>query len=138
MNTMNTRGEAAAMERRSTTARRTQPALLLRIEGAVVLALAVLLYWHIGASWLMFALLLLAPDLAMLGYLGGSQVGATAYNIAHTYLLPAILTAAGLLTISALLLTLSLIWFAHIGMDRAVGYGLKYSSGFHETHFDRV
>ena len=101
-------------------------------------ALALLLYWYIGGSWLVFALLLLAPDLSMIGYLGGPNIGATAYNIAHTYLLPAVLVAAGLLSTSTLLLALGVIWFAHIGMDRAVGYGLKYSSGFRDTHFDRV
>jgi hypothetical protein len=97
-----------------------------------------LLYWLNGGSWILFVLLLLAPDLSMLGYLAGSRIGAAIYNAFHTYALPVILAAYGLLEGSSLAVSMALIWLAHIGVDRLLGYGLKYASGFKDTHLDRV
>ena len=116
----------------------SRPGFLLRLEGAVVLAMALLLYGLQGGSWLLFALLLLAPDLSMLGYLAGKRLGTALYNLFHIYLLPAGLVLYGLLGANPLVLSLSLIWLAHIGMDRMVGYGLKYESGFKDTHFEKL
>jgi hypothetical protein len=115
-----------------------RPGVLLRVEGAVMLALAVLLYALQGGSWLLFVLLILAPDLSALGFLAGTKVGAATYNLFHTYLLPAALGAYGLLGTNSLALSLALIWFAHIGGDRLVGYGLKYETAFKDTHLGRV
>lgn len=116
----------------------TLPGILLRLEGLAVLGLSVWLYARQDASWLLFALLLLAPDLSMVGYMGGNRFGAIAYNLAHTCALPAILAAIGLASGNDLFVSLALIWTAHIGMDRAIGYGLKYSDGFKVTHLSRV
>ena len=113
------------------------PPALLRIEGAILLLLSILLYNLIGGSWLLFVLLFLAPDLSMLGYLSGPRTGAISYNLFHTYVLPGLLAAFGLLTGSPLLVSLALVWFAHIGFDRMVGYGLKYPTGFFDTHLHR-
>ncbi len=106
----------------------------LRAEGLVALVACVALYARLGNGWLLFAVLLLAPDLAMLGYLRGPAVGAAVYNVVHSYVLPALLFAAGWLGDSALAVALSLIWAAHIGMDRALGFGLKDRAGFGFTH----
>ena len=114
------------------------PGALLRVEGGVLLGISALLYWVNGGSWILFALLILAPDLSMLGYLLGEKVGAATYNVFHTYALPASLAAFGVLAGSPLAVSVALVWFAHIGMDRLVGYGLKYTSGFKDTHLDRV
>jgi hypothetical protein len=116
----------------------SQPRLLLHLEGLTVLISAVVLYWQIGGSWLLFALLLLVPDLGMLGYLHSTRLGALTYNIVHTYALPAVLSITGVISGNALLLQIGLIWWAHIGMDRAVGYGLKYPDAFKDTHLGRV
>ena len=113
------------------------PPILLRLEGAVLLALSILLYGLNGASWVLFVLLFLVPDLSMLGYLSGPQRGTISYNLFHTYILPGLLAALGLFTESSLLVSLALVWFAHIGFDRMVGYGLKYPSGFFDTHLHR-
>lgn len=102
-----------------------RPALLQRLEGAIVLAGALWLYAIYSGNWLLFALLLLAPDLSALGYLVGSRLGATTYNIGHTLLLPTLLIAFGLWSGNMLVVALALIWFAHIGMDRLLGYGFK-------------
>ncbi len=114
------------------------PALLLRLEGAVLLVAAVLLYREPDASWLLFALLLFAPDLSMLGYLTGPRIGAIVYNIAHTTVLPSGLGVAGILGGSDLAVSLGLVSLAHIGLDRAIGYGLKYPDAFKATHLARV
>ena len=113
------------------------PPALLRIEGAVLLLLSVVLYSLTGGSWLLFVLLFLVPDLSMLGYLSGPRTGAVSYNLSHTYVLPGLLAALGLFTGTPLLVSLALVWFAHIGFDRMVGFGLKYPTGFFDTHLHR-
>jgi hypothetical protein len=115
-----------------------RPAAMLRVEGATMLAGSVLLYWTGGGSWWLFALLLLAPDLSMLGYLAGPRVGAVAYNVFHSYPLPAALGLVGLFMGVPLAVSVALVWFAHIGMDRLMGYGLKYPTNFKDTHLQRI
>ena len=110
----------------------------MRVEGGVMLAISALLYWVNGGSWVFFALLILVPDVSMLGYLLGAKVGAAAYNAVHSYGLPAGLVAFGVVAGSSLAVSVAIVWFAHIGMDRLVGYGLKYASGFKDTHLGRV
>ena len=110
---------------------------ILRLEGFAVFAAALALYVHLGASWALFAALLLAPDLAMAGYLAGPRVGAAAYNLVHTTFAPLALGAAGLALAAPQVEALALIWLAHIGADRALGYGLKYATGFGDTHLGR-
>lgn len=110
---------------------------LLHLEGIAVLTASVLLYRELGGEWKLFALLFLLPDLSMLGYLAGRQIGAVTYNIAHAYVLPLALGAASILYAQELQLY-ALIWLAHIGIDRAFGYGLKYTQGFGFTHLGRI
>jgi hypothetical protein len=114
------------------------PRVLLHLEGLAVAAAAVLFYISRGGGWLLFVLLILAPDLSMLGYLAGPRVGSVVYNVIHTCLAPATLAAVGLLLPQPLLLDIALIWFAHIGADRLFGFGLKYPTAFKDTHFARV
>ena len=114
------------------------PATLLRTEGIALLALSVLLYRANGGSWLLFGVLLLAPDLSMLGYLAGPRVGAAIYNAFHAYAMPAVVGALGMIFASPMAMAVALIWFAHIGVDRTVGYGLKYPTSFKDTHLQRV
>lgn len=109
-------------------------ALQLRIEGLFTLAAAAGAYWYLGGNWWLFALLLLAPDLSFFGYSAGEKWGARIYNWAHTYTHPAILAAIGWFAGMPLLIELGLIWAAHIGMDRALGYGLKYPGLSGQTH----
>lgn len=116
----------------------TTPTVLLRVEAASLLALSLLLYWKIGGNWLVFAVLLLAPDISAVGYLVNARVGAATYNLFHIALLPSALAAAGVLADNNVILTLALIWFSHINMDRALGYGLKLPSGFGNTHLGRI
>lgn len=111
--------------------------VLQRLEGLAAFGLGIAIYAWLGQSWLVFALLVLAPDLSMLGYLRSPRTGALVYNLFHTYAAPALLALSGLV-IGPLAYGLAAIWVAHIGFDRAMGYGLKLESGFKETHLGRL
>jgi hypothetical protein len=114
------------------------PRTLLRLEGVAVAAAACVLYFDGNHRWWLFVALILAPDISMLGFLAGSAAGAAAYNAAHTYVWPVVLLTVGLLGDLETPVAVSLVWLAHIGVDRALGYGLKYPSGFKDTHLQRV
>ncbi len=111
--------------------------LLQRLEGLAAFGLGIAAYAWLGQSWWVFALLLLAPDLAMLGYLRSTASGTLTYNLAHTYAAPALLALLGLV-IGPVAFGLAAIWTAHIGADRLLGYGLKLSSGFEQTHLGPI
>ena len=114
------------------------PAVLLRLEGAAVFGASIALYLHADYSVLALVLLFLAPDLSLLGYLGGPRVGAASYNALHTEIWPVVLAAVGVLADVSVLTQLGLIWLAHIGIDRLIGFGLKYPTELKDTHLDRV
>ena len=115
------------------------PRRLLRLEGAALAAIAVLLYGRTDAAWWLFAVLVLAPDLSFLSYLAGPRVGAAAYNAAHTTLGPiALAVLGGFFAPASPAIAIALIWLTHIGADRMLGYGLKYGAGFGFTHLGRV
>ena len=114
------------------------PRSLLHLEGLAVLGGSLALYFGAGYGWLALAVLFLAPDLSMLGYVGGPRIGALAYDLVHTYVPPVALGVYGVLGDSDTATQLSLIWLAHIGLDRLLGYGLKYPTGFKDTHLQRV
>jgi hypothetical protein len=107
---------------------------LLRLEGGALFALGLLLYWKVGGNWLAFIILLLTPDIAMLGYLRDERYGAALYNLAHFSLVPAVIAMIGIIAGNGAVLAVALIWFSHINMDRLVGYGLKLPTGFKDTH----
>jgi len=110
---------------------------LIRLEGLAAFAATLALYVHAGFSWPAFALLFLAPDLSMFAYLGGPRAGAIGYNFMHTYALSLALTLAGFAGGIPTAAAGGLIWIAHIGFDRMLGYGLKYPTGFADTHLRR-
>jgi len=114
------------------------PRVLLRAEGAAVAVAAIALYFHAGYPWWLFLVLILAPDLSMLGYVAGPTIGAATYDAVHTSVLPVALAAIGVIADAELAVQVGLIWLAHIGIDRAIGYGLKYPTGFKDTHLQRV
>ena len=112
--------------------------ILLRLEGLTLFVGMVALYAVWGGSWTVFALLFLAPDLSFIAYLADARVGAVVYNAAHSYMAPATLLTLGFGFASPLALSIAMIWLAHIGIDRALGYGLKYFTGFGFTHLGRI
>lgn len=115
----------------------------LRLEGLAAFVAATLAYGHFQLNWFWYAVLFLAPDLVMLGYLAGPKVGAWLYNLGHTYALSLLVLSAGLVSSLAgqprlALLGVGLIWCAHIGFDRLLGYGLKSPEGFRFTHLGKI
>ena len=111
--------------------------LFLRLEGLALAAVSAVLYARTGSSWWLFAALWLVPDLSMLGYLVSPCWGARCYNAIHTTVTPITLALAALLLHAAGPLPYALIWLNHIGVDRLLGYGLKYPAGFGFTHLGR-
>ena len=114
------------------------PLLLLRAEGAAAAAIALALCMSGNGSWFWFAVFALAPDLSFAGYLAGPRFGAAIYNAAHTYGGPAALWLAGWWSGWNSAELAALIWAAHIGVDRALGYGLKYATSFSDTHLGHI
>ncbi len=116
----------------------TRPGVLLRIEGAALFTCSLFFYHSMAGNWWLFLALFLSPDLFMLGYLANVKLGATLYNLAHADAIPLILLAVAYSLHQPVVLTIALIWLAHIGWDRALGYGLKYPTFFKDTHLQRV
>ena len=110
---------------------------LLRLEGLCVLTIALIVYAKLGFGWNTFALYFLVPDLSLIGYLAGSRIGALSYNLAHSYVGSIVLLGVGFVSMPALY-CVGLIWIAHIGFDRSLGYGLKYADGFGFTHLGLI
>ncbi len=110
------------------------PRVWLRLEAAALLTGALIAYSTTGQHWWLVPAVVLLPDLAMMGYLGGTPVGAFLYNLAHATPVPALMIGLGWWQHRPLLLGLGLVWLAHIGLDRLMGYGLKYGDTFHHTH----
>jgi hypothetical protein len=112
------------------------PKPLLHLEGAAVFIASLFAYQSNHGSWLLFALLFLVPDISMIGYAFNARVGAITYNAVHTYIFPLALGGYALYAGQHLPLMLALIWAAHIGFDRMLGFGLKYPSRFKDTHLN--
>lgn len=113
---------------------RDAPNLILRAEGLALLAAATVAYAQNGTGWELYALLFLGPDVFMLGYLHSTRLGAWMYNLGHTTIVPFSLIGMGLAFVAPSAVAVGLIWMAHIGFDRALGYGLKYVDEFKHTH----
>ncbi len=114
------------------------PTLAQRIENLFLLALALWAYTMLHASWWFFGILILAPDLSMLGYLRDPKFGAWLYNLGHMYALPVVAMAIGYGLSMRVILGCGIIWFAHIAADRALGYGLKFPTDFKDTHLGKL
>jgi hypothetical protein len=110
------------------------PKGLLRIEGAVLFAASIAVFAVQGQQWWLYPVLLLTPDIFMLGYARNTKFGSIVYNIGHSYPVAALVTALGFVFNSHLVIALGVIWFGHIGWDRMFGYGLKYATSFKHTH----
>jgi Domain of unknown function (DUF4260) len=108
--------------------------LLLHLEGAAVLVLSLLCYHWSHGNWIQFAALFLVPDVSMVGYLAGARTGAATYNAVHTYVGPLLLACYAIGMAQHTTLLLALVWIAHIGFDRMLGFGLKYPDSFKDTH----
>ena len=110
----------------------------LRLEGLAAFGAGLVLYSISGGDWLWAIPALLLPDISAAGFLAGPRVGAFTYNLVHNWAPGFIALALGLWLASPELQLVAAILIAHVGMDRAIGYGLKLPSSFHDTHLGRM
>ncbi len=112
---------------------------LLHAEGIAFFLAALFCYNLFEGNWLLFIILLFTPDISMLGYLKDKKLGAQLYNLGHNYVLALLVISFGLFVTGNPLVThVGIILFAHVALDRALGYGLKYPSSFKDTHLQKV
>jgi len=114
------------------------PLAILKAEGLALFGLATFAYSRTGESWWMYLILFLFPDLSFFAYMAGNRPGAAIYNALHSYVGPALIGLMGYWVAQPAVVAVSLIWTAHIGFDRMLGYGLKYATGFGHTHLGRT
>jgi hypothetical protein len=111
-----------------------KPKLWLRLEGLVLLIATVIIFAGQHQKWWLYPVLLLLPDIFMVGYFKNSQIGALLYNVGHSYIAPALVIYSGWHRHHAMTIAIGIIWLGHIGWDRLCGYGLKYDDSFKHTH----
>ncbi|RRQ49516.1 DUF4260 family protein [Maribacter algicola] len=111
---------------------------LLRLEELAMFALGLFMYGLLGYPWWLFFVLLLTPDIGMLGYLVNEKVGAIAYNLFHHKGIAILLYFLGIYLSMPVVQMIGVILFAHASMDRIFGYGLKYEKGFKYTHLGEI
>ena len=111
---------------------------LLRAEHVAVAVTGVIVYLAVGGSYLFIFPALLAPDLSMAGYLAGPRVGAVAYNVVHNVVLALAAIGLGWWLGATWLVLVGGVLLAHVGMDRALGFGLKLPTSFQDTHLGRI
>ncbi|MDQ6673009.1 MAG: DUF4260 domain-containing protein [Chloroflexota bacterium] len=110
------------------------PRRWLLLEGATLVVGSLLAYSATGSRGGWSYSRWFVPDLFMLGYLGGTCLGAVSYNFAHSIPLPAVMVALSWWQGQPVAVALGLVWLAHIGADRLMGYGLKYDDNFQHPH----
>ena len=114
------------------------PQIILRLEGLLVLLSGCFAFSKMNYDWSVFLWCFFIPDISFVGYVFGPKIGAASYNFAHSYVVPAVLLLVGLALNIQVFLVASCIWISHIGFDRALGFGLKYSKGFSYTHLGLI
>ncbi len=111
---------------------------LVRTEELAFFLFSVVLFAGLPFPWWSFPLLLLTPDLSMVGYAGGAATGAIVYNAVHHRGIALLLYVAGIwLSLPAVSLA-GVVLLAHSSLDRALGYGLKFPDSFSNTHLGRI
>ena len=110
----------------------------LRLEGLAAFVIGVALFGASGGNWLLLIPLLLLPDVSAVGFLAGPRIGTFTYNLVHNWVPGIVTLGIGLWLASPTIILAAAILIAHVGMDRAVGYGLKLPSSFHDTHLGRM
>ncbi|MGE7021790.1 DUF4260 domain-containing protein [Solibacillus cecembensis] len=112
--------------------------LFIRVEYGIAFLLLLFIYMRLDFSLWLFFILLLVPDLTMVGYAMNKKIGAVIYNFGHTLIIPFLLLIVSFSSSNELVVMFSLIWTAHILMDRCFGFGLKYEDTFKNTHLQRI
>lgn len=119
-----------------------QSKLMKRIVSTEYLVAAVLVavfYIVVGNfAWYWLPVLFIVVDITAVGYFFNNRIGALLYNIGHSLIGPAALVALYIGITNQIVLFIALVWLFHIFVDRALGYGLKHTTGFHHTHLGTI
>lgn len=111
---------------------------VVKLEELTMFLGSAFILYRMDVQWWYYLLLLLGPDISMLGYLAGNKAGAVSYNLFHHKGIACLVFFIGLLTDNLVLGSVGVILFGHSSMDRFFGYGLKYFEGFQSTHLGRI
>jgi hypothetical protein len=111
---------------------------IIQLEEFAILGLSIYALYFLKADWWVYLLLFIGPDISMLGYLAGDKAGAISYNLFHHKAVAIVLFLIGFISQTYLLEITGLILFGHSSMDRMLGYGLKYFTGFKFTHLSKI
>ena len=111
---------------------------LIQLEEAAMLILSIYFLYLLKVEWWFYILLVLGPDISMLGYLAGNKIGAMTYNLFHHKAVAIFIALIGLINGNAILQIIGTILFGHSSMDRMFGYGLKLFTGFKYTHLGQI
>jgi hypothetical protein len=111
---------------------------IIRLEELAMFLLSILMFAESGFEWWWFPALLLLPDISMIGYVIDNQVGAYCYNLFHHKGIAILIFAMGFLSAEPILVLMGAILFGHSSMDRILGYGLKFTDSFKNTHLGPI
>ncbi len=107
---------------------------VIKVEEVFMFVIAIWAYSQLHFSWWLFMVLILLPDIGMIGYLFNSKVGAITYNICHHKGLAIVIFLIGFYIHIPVIQLIGIILYGHASMDRIFGYGLKYFDNFKHTH----
>jgi hypothetical protein len=110
----------------------------LKLEELAQFLLGIALFYQLSYAWWVFPALLLLPDIGMLGYFLGTKVGALTYNLFHNKAIAIFFILTGLFLWGEAVALAGIILFSHSAMDRTLGFGLKYSDSFKNTHLGKI
>lgn len=112
--------------------------IFVRLEEFGIFLFSIYLFVTLNYPWWLFPILLLVPDISMIGYTGGTRIGAIVYNLMHFRALALLLYVVGTVLTAPVIALIGVILFAHSSLDRAFGYGLKYGDRFQHTHLGDI
>lgn len=111
---------------------------ILKTEELAQFVLGIYLFSQLNFAWWWFLVLILTPDIGMVGYMMNRKTGALVYNIFHNKALGILLLLLGIFYLGSIFSLIGVIIFSHAAMDRMFGFGLKYPDGFHNTHLGKI
>jgi hypothetical protein len=111
---------------------------VIQLEEAAMFSVSIYALYILKVEWWFYVLLLLGPDISMIGYLAGNKVGAVLYNLFHHKAIAILVMIFGLISQSLTIEIIGIILFGHSSMDRMFGYGLKHFTGFSDTHLGKI
>lgn len=111
---------------------------IIKLEELGLFLFGIYLFSQLNYAWWWFLLLILSPDFSMIGYAFGNKSGAFLYNLFHHRGIAIVVYLLGIYFSNEVIQLAGIILFAHAAMDRMMGYGLKYETGFKLTHLGEI